>query len=107
MRLSGLVVCLALLFPAATLAQDRRKAPKLTMEEAQKIALAKAPGTIKSKELEKEHGKLIYSCDISTEKGTHEVNVDAMTGAVLEDKIETAADEAREQQQDAKKAKKK
>jgi uncharacterized membrane protein YkoI len=77
------------------------------MDQAQKVALEKEPGTIQSKELEKEHGKLIYSFDIRTANGIHEVNVDAMSGAVLEDKVETAADEAKEKQQDAKKAKKK
>ena len=102
-----LIVCFLLLSSTLIAAQGKNKSAKITMEQAQKIALEKEPGTIQSKELEKEHGKLIYSFDIRTTNGIHEVNVDAMSGAVLEDKVETAADEAKEKQQDAKKAKKK
>ena len=75
---------------------------KITMAEAQKIALAKEPGKLKSKELEKENGKLIYSFDIKTRSGVHEVNVDAVSGEIVEDKVESAADEAKEKQQDKK-----
>ena len=75
---------------------------KITMAEAQKIALAKEPGKLKSKELEKENGKLIYSFDIKTRSGVHEVNVDAVSGEIVEDKVESAADEAKEKQQDNK-----
>ncbi len=80
---------------------DKAK-PKVSMQQAKKIALQKEPGTIKSSELEKEKGQLIYSFDIKTASGVHEVNVDANSGAILEDKVETAADEAKEKQQDAK-----
>ncbi|MGC2698206.1 MAG: PepSY domain-containing protein [Candidatus Angelobacter sp.] len=106
MRLQNLIVCL-LLLASSLLAQSKREAPKLTMEQAKKIALEKEPGTLQSKELEKEHGKLIYSFDIRTASGIHEVNVDAMSGNVIEDKVETPADEAKEKQQDSKKAKQK
>jgi hypothetical protein len=50
----------------------------------------------KSSELEKEHGRWIYSFDVATTDGVHEVNVDANTGKVVEDSKETAAQEARE-----------
>ncbi|MBV9494176.1 MAG: PepSY domain-containing protein [Acidobacteria bacterium] len=71
--------------------------PKLTMDEARKIALAKAPGTVKSEELEEEHGKLIYSFDIATSKtAITEVNVDAMNGKILAVEQETPAKEAKE-----------
>ncbi len=75
---------------------------KITMAEAQKIALAKEPGKLKSKELEKEKGKLIYSFDIKTKSGVHEVNVDAVSGEIVEDKVESAAAEEKEKQQDKK-----
>ncbi|MDP9159730.1 MAG: PepSY domain-containing protein [Acidobacteriota bacterium] len=75
---------------------------KITMAEAQKIALAKEPGKLKSHELEKENGKLIYSFDIKTKSGVHEVNVDAVSGEIVEDKVESAADEAKEKRQDKK-----
>jgi hypothetical protein len=79
------------------------KEAKITMEQAQKAALAKEAGKIKSKELEKEEGRLIYSFDIKMKDGLHEVNVDAMTGDVIDDKVESAADEAKEKAADAKK----
>jgi Peptidase propeptide and YPEB domain len=79
-----------------------RKEAKVTMEEAQKAALAKESGKIKSKELEREKGRLIYSFDIKTADGLHEVNVDAMTGDVIEDTVESAAAEAKEKAADRK-----
>ncbi|MDB6040926.1 MAG: PepSY domain protein [Verrucomicrobiales bacterium] len=72
---------------------------KITKKEASKIALAKVPGgKIKESELEKENGKLIWSFDIKT-KGTKditEVQVDAITGAVVSVEKETAAAEKKE-----------
>ena len=81
---------------------ELRKEAKITMAEAQKTASAKEPGKIKSKELEKENGKLIYSFDIKTKSGIHEVNVDAISGDVIADTTEDAAAEAKEKQQDKK-----
>jgi hypothetical protein len=107
MRFAGLIVCLVLASPAGLHAKDQRQKPKLSMDQAQKIALEKEPGKIESRELEKEHGQLIYSFDIRAANGLHEVNIDAMNGNVIEDKIETAADEAKEKQQDVNKPKKK
>jgi len=78
------------------------KEAKITIEEAQKTALAKEPGKIKSKELEREKGRLIYSFDIKTADGIHEVNIDAMTGEVVEDSVESAAAEAKEKAADKK-----
>jgi len=80
-----------------------RKEAKVTMEEAQKAALAKESGKIRSKELEREKGRLIYSFDIKMADGLHEVNVDAMTGKVIEDTVESAAAEAKETASDRKK----
>ena len=74
---------------------------KISRADAEKIALAKEPGTIKEGELEKEHGKVIYSFDIQTRSGVHEVNVDAVTGKVVEDSVESAADEAKEQSKES------
>lgn len=59
---------------------------KITKADAQATALIKAPnGTIKEAELEREHGKLIWSFDIATpdSKDITEVNVDAMTGTIV------------------------
>lgn len=84
---------------AKTLASNGAK-PRITMEQARQTALIKEKGMIKSSELEKERGRLIYSFDIQTKDGIHEVNVDAMNGKVVEDTKESAADEAKEARQD-------
>jgi uncharacterized membrane protein YkoI len=72
---------------------------KVSKADAQATALAQVPnGTVKEGELEKEHGKLIWSFDISTPGTTDimEVNVDAMTGTVVSTDKEKAEDEAKE-----------
>ncbi len=65
---------------------------KVTMAQAQAIALKAHPGKITDEELEKEPGGtgLRYSFDIREGKVTHEVGVDAQTGQVLENKAEGA-----------------
>jgi uncharacterized membrane protein YkoI len=78
------------------------KEAKVTMEQAQKTALAKEAGKIQSKEIEREKGKLIYSFDIKMADGIHEVNIDAMTGEIVEDTVESAAAEAKEKAADKK-----
>jgi len=77
--------------------------PKITMSEARTIALKKAAGTVKSEELENEHGKWIYSFDIATSKSDiTEVNVDAFNGKVVAVQHENAAKEAAEKKQEKK-----
>src|SRR6266404_5086056 len=78
------------------------KEEKITMEQAQKAALAKEAGKIQSKEMEREKGRLIYSFDIKTADGLHEVNIDAMTGEVVDDTVESPAAEAIEKAADKK-----
>jgi hypothetical protein len=78
---------------------------KVSRADAEKIALSKVPGgTIKEGELEKEKGKLIWSFDISTTgtKDIMEVNIDAISGAVIAVDKETAADEAKEKKKEEK-----
>ena len=62
---------------------------KITLQEAEKIALKVAPGTIKDEELEIEKGGsgLRYSFDIFSKGKLHEVGVDAKTGKVLENSL--------------------
>src|SRR5580704_19221529 len=70
---------------------------KITKEQAQETALAKAPGgTIKEGELEKEKGKLIWSFDITGSPGVTEVNVDAITGEVVGVEDESPGKESKE-----------
>ncbi len=63
---------------------------KVTKAQAVTIALRAQPGTIVASELEAEKGGsgLRYSFDIKVGKKTHEVGVDAVTGAVLENIVE-------------------
>lgn len=72
---------------------------KITLEAATHSALAKVPGgTIKSSELEREHGKLIWSFDISKPQSPNisEVQVDAKSGAVVSETIETPTQQREE-----------
>jgi uncharacterized membrane protein YkoI len=72
---------------------------KIAKADAEKIALGKVPnGTVKEAELEKEHGKLIWSFDLTTPdtKDITEVAVDARTGDVVSVEKESAESEAKE-----------
>ena len=65
---------------------DLAKEARISLEAATATALKEVPGaTVKSHELEREKGKLIYSFDmkIAGTSGIEEVNIDAMTGAVI------------------------
>lgn len=74
---------------------------KIGMKRAREIAAKQASGTIKSSELEKENGKLVYSFDVRNAKGTiTEVQIDAYTGAVVSVEEEDAAKEAAEKRQE-------
>ena len=66
-------------------------------EKAQETALKAQPGTVKEGELEFENKIWIYSFDLLGKDGkTHEVNVDALTGKIVNQSVETAADEKKE-----------
>ncbi|HEU0105818.1 MAG TPA: PepSY domain-containing protein [Vicinamibacteria bacterium] len=84
------------------------KEAKISEAKAREIALKQAPGTVKSSELEKEKGTLVWSFDITNAKGAGitEVLVSAIDGHVVETKAETAKDEAAEKAKEAKEAKK-
>ncbi len=72
---------------------------KVSKEDATRTALSRVPnGTIKEAELEKEHGKLIWSFDVATAdtKDITEVNVDAITGDVIAIQKESAESEKKE-----------
>lgn len=99
----SLLIATALGFSAAVAADESSAAlkaqAKITQEDAAKTALAKVPGgKIKSAELEKEHGKLVWSFDISMPKSKNitEVQVDAKTGKVVSVEVETPEQQAKE-----------
>jgi uncharacterized membrane protein YkoI len=76
---------------------DMQAQAKISKEQAEQTALAKAPGgTVKEAELEKEKGKLIWSFDITGSPGVTEVNVDAITGDVVGVENESEGHEAKE-----------
>jgi uncharacterized membrane protein YkoI len=75
---------------------------KITKEQAQETALKRAPGTVESSELEREHGKLVYSFDIRNARGTiDEVQVSAITGKVLRVEHENKKQEAAEKRKES------
>jgi uncharacterized membrane protein YkoI len=81
---------------------------KVSMETARATALKQVPnGSIKSSELERENGKLIYSFDITVpgKSGIDEVNVNAIDGSVVNKQHETPASEKKEAAQEAKEKK--
>lgn len=80
---------------------------KVTRAAAEKTALTQVPGgRIAEGELEREHGHLVWSFDITqtTTKNVTEVQVDAVNGKVVSVAIETPADQAKEAQADAAKS---
>ncbi len=87
---------------AANEAKLARQA-KITKERAQEVALRRAPGTVEDAELEREHGKLVYSFDIRNAKGTiDEVQVSAITGRVVRVEHETKKQEEAEKRKEKK-----
>jgi Peptidase propeptide and YPEB domain len=75
---------------------------KITREQAQEIALKRAPGHVESSELEKEHGRLVYSFDIrNTRETITEVQVSAISGKIVrvehENKKQEEAEKKKEQ----------
>jgi hypothetical protein len=87
---------------------ELQKEAKMTMAEARALAERTNPkASIKTGEIEREGGKLIYSFDMKTpgKSGIDEVNIDAMTGKLIANQHETPKDEAAEAKADAKTAK--
>ena len=101
-----ILIAIALSLSVLLASASAQTQSKIGMKKAKEIASQQVAGKIKSSELEKEHGKLIYSFDILNSKGTiTEVNIDAYTGAVVAVQEENEQTEAAERQ--AEKAEKK
>ncbi|MCB5944367.1 PepSY domain-containing protein [Acidocella sp. KAb 2-4] len=89
--LGALTILAGLAAPAlAYTGQDLAGGAKITIDAARSIALKAQPGNVADEELEKESGGsgLRYSFDIKSGADTHEVGIDAVTGAVLENSVE-------------------
>ena len=87
---------------------ELQKEAKISEATARATALKEVPnGTVKSSELEREHGKLIYSYDITVpgKTGIDEVNVNAIDGSVVAKQHETPKAEKKEAVQEAKEKK--
>ena len=96
--LTGVVAC-------GTTQAELLKQATVSQAQAQQIALAKVPGGIvKEAELEKEHGMLVWSVDISTPGSPNitEIQVDAKTGAVVSTETEIPKDQEKEAKADKK-----
>jgi Peptidase propeptide and YPEB domain len=111
MKTRGAVLALGFVMAASGLSMAEARSSKgqlmkqasLDRHEAEKIALTSvAHGVVKSVELEKEHGKLVWSFDIARPgtKEITEVQVDAKTGQIVLVENETPAQQAAEAQAD-------
>jgi uncharacterized membrane protein YkoI len=76
------------------------KEAKIALEQARATALKRAPGKVESSELEREHGKLVYSFDIRTGKDITEVQVSAIDGKIVSVEHETPEKEASEKKKE-------
>jgi uncharacterized membrane protein YkoI len=100
----------AALVVAAAIAPAFAAGQKTTVSEGKARATALAfvrGGTIRSSELEREHGRLVYSFDISRPHmgGVEEIQISATTGKLVSRHHETPAKEAAERQAEASEAK--
>jgi hypothetical protein len=94
---------------SCSFAADRTQAAlksqaKISEAQATQAALAQVPnGIVTSSELEREHGKLVWSFDLTqaSAPGTTEVQIDAITGKVVSVRKESAAEEAKEKSAEA------
>ena len=75
------------------------KSAKISLDSARAIATKRIPNaTIESQELEREHGRLIYSFDMKVpgKSGIDEVNVNALNGRIVDVSHEGPAAEKKE-----------
>lgn len=79
-------------------AKEEPPANRISMETARATAVKAYPGKVKGEELEFENGKWIYSFDLRKpkDKSEHEINVDAISGKVLNAHVETPDEEKKE-----------
>ncbi len=83
--------------------QGQQNQARISRAQARKTALARVPGgTVQGAELEREHGRLIWSFDIATpgSRDITEVNVDAIHGHVVAVSKESPAQQAAENAQE-------
>src|ERR1700730_8343211 len=101
----GIVLWFAVAAFAAPSQDELMKHAKITKAEAEQIALAKVShGTVKSAEIEKEKGHLVWSFDIAR-PGTRDITeilIDAKTGKIISTQTESPSEQAKEAAADQK-----
>lgn len=70
---------------------------KISEAEAEKIATEEVAGKVTEKEVEKENGTIVYEFDIKTDAGETEVEIDGMSGEVLQVEIDDEDDDDQEE----------
>ncbi len=78
---------------------------RISEEQAREVALKRYPNaTVTATELEREHGRLIYSMELKVpgRSGVQEVNVNARTGKLVNTEHESAKTEKAEERKEAK-----
>ena len=104
----GIVIgfALAAVFAAEPSEAELMRQAKITKAEAERVALAKvSQGIVKSAEIEKEKGRIVWSFDIA-QPGTRDITeilVDAKTGKIISTQTESPRDQAKEAAADKKK----
>lgn len=103
LSLRSVRIALALILSATALHAQAKPSlaaqARVSRDSAQKLALAQVPGgRIVEGELEREKGKLIWSFDIRTQgkSGIDEVQIDAVSGALVSNVHETPRQERAE-----------
>lgn len=107
--ITAVLIAGLMLGTTSAFAADVIAKPKLTEKEAAKIALKKVPnGKVGDAELEMSDGVLVYSFDIKLpdSKSIVEIQVNAVTGAIVDVAVEGPAEQAKEAAEDAKAEKK-
>ncbi len=101
LRVGALLFLISMISPTYSKAESSPPVNVISKEKAQGIALKVYAGKIKESDLEFENNAWIYSLEIiGKDKKVHEINVDALTGNIVDSKIETSAMEAKEQKED-------
>ena len=93
LRSIGRTICLLVVLTA--LPASLHAATRIRYEQAEATALGLVPGgAVMSSNLERENGRLVWLFDISIpgSRNLREIQVDASTGAVLSNPLETPTD---------------
>lgn len=101
--MKAMYLIVALILISSPVYAQKTVSKKISKKEAIKIALEEVKGgKVKSSELEKEEGKLVWSFDIKLGKEIKEVWVDAYSGKVIKTEVESAAKEKDEEKNEKK-----